>query len=58
MPLIWRLQSQKILLNFNDGIVFGQDNGILTNTKIGNVEYGMWNVGMGMWNVVCDMLVC
>jgi hypothetical protein len=54
MPLIWRLQSHKILLNFNDGIVFGQDNGILTNKKIGNAERGY----VGMWNVVCDMLVC
>jgi hypothetical protein len=42
MTLIWRLQFHKILLNFNDGIVFGQDNGILANTKIGNVECGMW----------------
>jgi len=51
MPLIWRLQFHKILLNFNDGIGFGQDNGILANTKIMNVE-------CGMWYVVCDMLVC
>ncbi len=56
MPLIWRLQFHKILLNFNDGIVFGQDNGILANTKNGNVEFGMWVCGM--WNVVCNMLVC
>jgi hypothetical protein len=35
MPLIWRLQFHKILLNFNNGIVFGQDNGILANRKIG-----------------------
>jgi len=48
MPLIWRLQFHKILLNFNDGIVFGQDNGILANTKIGNVECGYicWYVDM------------
>jgi hypothetical protein len=35
MPLIWRLQFHKILLNSNNGIVFGQKNGILANTKIG-----------------------
>jgi hypothetical protein len=35
MPLIWRLQFYKILLNSNNGIVFGQDNGVLANTKIG-----------------------
>jgi hypothetical protein len=35
MPLIWRLQFHKILLNSNNGIVFGQDNGILANTKVG-----------------------
>jgi hypothetical protein len=37
MPLIWRLQFHKILLNFNNGI-FGQDNGILVNTKIGAIK--------------------
>jgi hypothetical protein len=62
MPLVWRLQFYKTLLNFNNGILFGQDNGILANTKIGakkkplnnesNMEKGiwwyvcMWNVGM------------
>jgi hypothetical protein len=35
MPFIWKLQFHKILLSFNNGIVFGQDNGILANTKIG-----------------------
>jgi hypothetical protein len=49
MPLIWRLQFHKILLNFNDGIGFGQDNGILANTKIMNVECRY---------VECDMLIC
>jgi hypothetical protein len=34
MPLIWRLQFHKILLNSKNGIVFGQYNGILGNTKI------------------------
>jgi hypothetical protein len=34
MPLIWRLQFHKILLNSNNGIIFGQDNKILANTKI------------------------
>jgi hypothetical protein len=33
MKLIWRLQFDKILLNFNNGIVSGQDNGILANMK-------------------------
>jgi hypothetical protein len=31
MPLVWRLQFHKILLNSND------DNGILANTKIGAI---------------------
>jgi hypothetical protein len=35
MPLIWRLQFHKILLNSNNGIVFGQAYGILANTKLG-----------------------
>jgi hypothetical protein len=35
MPLIWRLQFQKIILNSNNGIVFGQDNGILATQKLG-----------------------
>jgi hypothetical protein len=35
MPLIWRLQFHKILLNSSNGIIFGQDNGILANTNIG-----------------------
>jgi hypothetical protein len=56
MPSIWRFQFHIILLNFNDGIVFGQDYEILANTKIGNVECGMWYVGI--WNVECEMLVC
>jgi hypothetical protein len=34
MQLIWRLQFHKILLNSNNGIIFGQDNKILANTKI------------------------
>jgi hypothetical protein len=51
MTLIWRLQFHKILLNFNDGIVFGQDNGILANTKIGNVECGMWVYMLVCWYV-------
>jgi hypothetical protein len=38
MPLIWRLQFHKILLNPNNGIVFGQDNGILANTKFGAIK--------------------
>jgi hypothetical protein len=38
MPLIWRLQFHKILLNSNTSIVFGQDNGILANTKIGAIR--------------------
>jgi hypothetical protein len=38
MPLIWRLQFHKIILNSNNGIVFGQDNGILANTKIGAIK--------------------
>jgi hypothetical protein len=38
MPLIWRLQFHKILLNSNNGIVFGQDNGILANTKFGAIK--------------------
>ncbi len=70
MPLIWRLQFHKILLNSNNGIVFGQDNGILANTKVGakkkplnnkdNIEWGgmvvCWYVVCGMWYV--DILVC
>jgi hypothetical protein len=38
MPLIWRFQFLKIILNSNDHIVFGQDNGILANTKIGAIK--------------------
>jgi hypothetical protein len=38
MPLIWRFQFHKILLNYNNDIDFGQDNGILTNTKIGAIK--------------------
>jgi hypothetical protein len=38
MPLIWRLQFHKILLNFNNGIVFEQDNGILANKKMGAIK--------------------
>jgi hypothetical protein len=38
MPLIWRPQFHKIFLNSNIGIVFGQDNGILANTKIGAIK--------------------
>jgi hypothetical protein len=38
MPLIWRHQFHKIILNSNNGIVFGQDNGILENKKIGAIK--------------------
>jgi hypothetical protein len=38
MPLIWRLQFHKILLSSNNGIVFGQDNGILAKIKIGAIK--------------------
>jgi hypothetical protein len=72
MQFIRRLQFHKILLSFNNGIVFGQDNGILANTKTrakkkplknkDNMEWGIWWY-VGMWYVVCwyvgfDMLVC
>jgi len=62
MPLIWRLQFHKILLNYNNGIIFWWDNGILANKKIGakktplnnkdNMEWSIWWY-VGMWNVVC-----
>jgi hypothetical protein len=74
MPLIWRLQFHKIFLTSNNGIVFGQDNGMLTHTKFGAntcdmlvfgyVICDMWVCGYvirGMlicWYVVCVMLVC
>ncbi len=62
MPIIWRLQFHKITLNSNNGIIFGQDNGILANTKIGakkktlnnkdNMEWGIWWY-VGMWYAIC-----
>jgi hypothetical protein len=38
MPLIWRFQFHKIILNSNNDIDFGQDNGILVNKKIGAIK--------------------
>jgi hypothetical protein len=54
MPLIWRLQFHKIFLNPNNGIVFGQDNGMLTHTKFGANTCDMLVCGY----VICDMWVC
>jgi hypothetical protein len=55
-----------MLLNSNNGIVFGQDNGISPNTKIGAIKKPLNNkdngvrymLVCGMWYVICGMLVC
>ncbi len=51
MPLIWRLQFHKILLNSNNGIVFGQDNGILANMKIGAIKKPLKNKDNMEWGI-------
>jgi hypothetical protein len=57
MPLIWRFQFHKILLNSNNDIDFGQDNGILANTKIGAIKKPL-NIKIIWSEVYGGMLVC